>query len=910
MTMQKLTSAQIRARYLKFFERHGHTIVPSTALVVADDPTLLFVNSGMVPFKDVFLGHEKRPYTRATTAQKCLRVSGKHNDLEEVGPSPRHQTFFEMLGNFSFGDYFKAEAIALSWKLLTEEFQLPVERLWFTVFAGDDEVPADDEAAQLWAAQGADPARILRFGRKDNFWVMGDTGPCGPCSEITMYIGDDLSKMRADGVNSDDPDYVEIWNNVFMQYERSTMKPLPRQSVDTGMGLERMTMVLQGVQSNYDTDLFLPIIGAVIAALGSDAAHYRAHFAEYRAIADHSRAIAFLIADGVLPGNNGRSYVLRRILRRAAYQGRRIGFTRPFLAEVIATVIAEMGAAYPQLVDRRGFILECADAEEQQFLRTLAGGIARLHAIVAQVQSADGAVVPGADAFVLKDTYGFPLDLTQRIAAEAGLGVDETGYDVAMAEQRGRSRAAALFKRGGDADLWADKSLPPTEFSGYTAVAGQATILAMLANGDDVSSAATGAQVQVVLDRTPFYAESGGQVGDAGLLVGPTGTVRVEDTQRPAPGLTVHYGVVESGMLAVGELVHAEVDAVRRADIERNHTATHMLQRALRDVVGEHAAQAGSLVAPDRLRFDFTHNRAVESAQLREIEARLNAWVRADGAVSWAVMDYPAAIDAGAIALFGEKYGDQVRLVTIERRSAAASEPVSSVASNGAAAAPLHASRDSRELCGGTHVDRTGEIGYVRVVGESSVGSGIRRIEALTGRGAEQWAEQQADTLRDLAARLGVPPSQVAERVELLIGEGRQRQQELDALRAKLARASIEGLLDGVRRDGPVPVLAAQVAAEDANRLREMGDWLRDKLGSGVLVLGAVIGEKPQILTMVTPDLVSKGYHAGNLVKSLAQIVGGGGGGRPEMAQAGGRDALKLADAIARAPELVAEQRT
>jgi len=899
MTMPKLTAAQIRERFLTFFERNGHTIVPSSSLVVADDPTLLFANSGMVPFKDVFLGHEKRPYSRATTSQKCLRVSGKHNDLEEVGPSPRHQTFFEMLGNFSFGDYFKAEAIALSWKLLTEEFQLPVDRLWFTVFAGDDEVPADEEAAQLWIAQGADPARVLRFGRKDNFWVMGDTGPCGPCSEITMYIGDDLSKMSAAGVNSDDPDYVEIWNNVFMQYERATMKPLPRPSVDTGMGLERMTMVVQGVHNNYDTDLFLPIIRTVIAALGSDEAHYRANVAPYRAIADHSRAIAFLIADGVLPGNNGRSYVLRRILRRAAYQGRSIGFTRPFLAEVISTVIAEMGVAYPQLVDRRAFILESADAEEQQFLKTLSGGITRLNTIVAQVLSSGGVSIPGADAFALKDTYGFPLDLTQRIATDAGLGVDEAGYDAAMAEQRGRSRAAAQFKRGGDADLWADRGLSATEFIGYTTTTGPATILALVAHDDDVSSAAVGAQVQVVLDRTPFYAESGGQVGDTGLLYGPLGTVRVEDTQRPAPGLTVHYGVVESGLVSAGDAVRAEVDILRRSDIERNHTATHMLQRALRDVVGEHAAQAGSLVSPERLRFDFTHNRAVEQSQLREIEARLNAWVRADGSVSWEVMDYPAAINAGAIALFGEKYGDRVRLVTIERNETSSLPP----ATGSLPPAP------SKELCGGTHVGRTGEIGYVRVIGESSVGSGIRRIEALTGRGAEEWIEQQADTLRDLASRLGVPTFQVAERVELLLGENKQRQQELDALRGKLARASIEGLLDTVRRDGPVPVLAAQVVAEDTNRLREMGDWLRDKLGSGVLVLGTVIGEKPQILTMVTPDLVGQGYHAGNLVKSLAQIVGGGGGGRPEMAQAGGRDVSKLADAIARAPELVAGQR-
>ena len=911
--MQKLTAAEIRARYLAFFERHGHTIVPSSPLVVADDPTLLFANSGMVQFKDAFLGIEKRPYSRATTAQKCLRVSGKHNDLEEVGPSPRHQTFFEMLGNFSFGDYFKADAIKLAWELLTQEFALPVERLWFTVFEGDAEVPADEEAARLWIEQGADPSRVLRFGRKDNFWVMGDTGPCGPCSEITMYLGDDLAQMRPEGVNSDDPDYVEIWNNVFMQYDRATMQPLPRPSVDTGMGLERMAMVVQGVRSNYETDLFVTIIDRVMAALGSDAAHYRAHFAQYRAIADHARAVAFLIADGVLPGNVGRSYVLRRILRRAAYQGRQIGFTQPFLAGVIDTVIGEMGGAYPELLARREFILESADGEEQQFLRTLAGGISRLNGVISQVRAAGGDSIPGADAFVLKDTFGFPLDLTQKVAAEQGVTVDEAGYTSAMTEQRERSRAAAKFARGGDVELWADRALPATNFTGYTKLADDATILAIVANGDEVARASAGSQVQLVLDRTPFYAESGGQVGDTGTLSGAAGTVQVDDTLRPAPGLTVHYGTVTSGTIELGQTVHAAVDASRRADIQRNHTATHLLHRALRDVVGEHAAQAGSLVSPERLRFDFTNNRAVEPAQLREIEARINAWVRADGKVSWSESSYQEALDGGVIALFGEKYGDRVRTVMIERggddggqwsvvsgQTAAVSGPVSAVS---------FASRDSRELCGGTHVSSTGQIGYVRVVGEGSVGSGMRRIEALTGRGAEQWVEQQAQILRDLAVRLGVTPALVPDRVEQLALEAKQRQQELDALRGKLARSSVEGLLTQVRHEHGVAILAAQVEVEDVTRLREMGDWLRDKLGSGVVVLGAVIAEKPLLLTMVTPDLVAQGYHAGNLVKRLAALVGGGGGGRPEMAQAGGKDAAKLPEAITQVPALVADQK-
>ncbi|NJN16288.1 MAG: alanine--tRNA ligase, partial [Oscillochloris sp.] len=505
--MKKLTTAQIRETYLRFFERHNHTRVPSSSLVVANDPTLLFANSGMVPFKDVFLGIEQRPYSRAVSVQKCLRVSGKHNDLDEVGPSPRHQTFFEMLGNFSFGDYFKADAIRMAWQLLIEEFELPVERLWFTVFEGDDEIAADDEAAQLWIDQGADPARVLRFGRKDNFWVMGDSGPCGPNSEITVYLGDDLSKMSPAGVNSDDPDYVEIWNNVFMQYDRATMKRLQMRSVDTGMGLERMAMVLQGVRSTYETDEFTAIINQVIASLGSDEAHYRTYFAPYRAVADHSRAVAFLIADGVLPGNAGRSYVLRRILRRAAYQGRTIGFERPFLAEVIAKVIDTMGGAYDELMQRRSFILEVADSEEQQFLRTLSSGLTRLGAMVEQVKGSGGATIAGPDAFMLSDTYGFPLDLTQKIAAEHHLAVDEAGYETALHEQRERSRAAAQFKRGAESIVWAERSLPQTVFLGYETLSADAQVLALSADGDSVSSVNAGSAVQVVLDRTPFYAE-------------------------------------------------------------------------------------------------------------------------------------------------------------------------------------------------------------------------------------------------------------------------------------------------------------------------------------------------------------------------------------------------------------------
>ena len=923
--MTKFTSAAVRSTVLRFFAQRGHTIVPSASLIPGNDPTLLFTNAGMNQFKDTFLGLEQRPYVRATTAQKCLRVSGKHNDLEEVGPSPRHQTFFEMLGNFSFGDYFKADAIQFAWDLLTRELKLPVERLWFSVFEGAGEIPADDEAATLWEKVGADPRRILRFGKKDNFWEMGDTGPCGPCSEIHYYQGDDVANQHASGVNSDDPMYMEIWNLVFMQYNKNadgTMTPLPRPSIDTGMGFERLVSVLQGARNNYDTDVFLPIIGRTIELLGSDEQHYRAHLAPYRAVADHSRAVAFLIADGVLPGNNGRSYVLRRILRRAAYQGRTIGFERPFLAGVVDKVIEEMGGAYPELRQRRDFILETTDTEEQQFLRTLSGGMVRLNTVIDQVKASGGRAVAGSDAFTLKDTYGFPLDLTEKIAAEQGLSVDAAGYEAAMEEQRTRGREAAQFKRGADAAMWAEQDLPATTFTGYTTTKDQGRVLAITMGGDTVSRAERGQRVQVVLDRTPFYAESGGQVGDTGQLYGPAGYIRVNDTQRPVPGLIVHYGEVVEGTVNVGDTVTAEVEAVRRHDIMRNHTATHLLHRALRNTLGEHAAQAGSLVAPDRLRFDFNHTRPVTPEQLRTIEAFINDWIRADTPVAWQLFPYQEAIERGAIALFGEKYGDQVRMVTVgchvdaDDRQQKTSDnveldlkvEVEDIQPRPDADEPPPVSLCSRELCGGTHVERTGEIGYFRIISESGVAAGVRRIEALTGRAAEQWADTQAALLRDIAARLGVSPARAVERVDGLLAELKQYQHELDALRGQQARRALEGLLGNVQQQNGVPVLAARVDAPDATRLREMGDWLRDKLGSAVVVLGAVLNDKPQLLVVITPDLVKQGYHAGNLVKSLAAVVGGGGGGRPDMAQAGGRDASKLDEAIARAPQLVSAQ--
>ncbi|HVC79099.1 MAG TPA: alanine--tRNA ligase [Chloroflexota bacterium] len=882
--MNAMTANETRRRFLDYFVRMGHTEVPSGPLIPGNDPTLLFTNAGMVPFKDIFLGLESRPYSRAVTAQKVLRVSGKHNDLEEVGVSPRHHTFFEMLGNFSFGDYFKRDAIRYAWQLLTEEFSLPIERLWFTVFAGDDEVPADEDAARLWVETGAAPDRVLRFGRKENFWLMGDTGPCGPDSEIHIYIGDDLNRMHAGGVNSEDPEYVEIWNLVFMQFDKATMRPLPRPSVDTGMGFERMCMVLQGVHSTYETDLFLPIIERTMALAGGDEAHYRAHQVAYRAVADHTRACAFLIADGILPGNGNRSYVLRRILRRAAYQGRTIGLTKPFLAQTAAVLIEMMGDPYPELRRRRDFILQSLTDEEERFGRTISSGLTLLDQELAGV--AADTPLPGKVAFTLYDTFGFPRDLTERIAAERGHPVDVAGYDREMAAQRARGRAGAQFKRDSEAEVWAGQDLPATDFEGYTTLTGQGTVLALMVEDDEAGEGHAGQAVRVVLDRTPFYAQGGGQMGDTGTLSGPNGRIRVTDTQRPIPGLIVHFGSVDEGTIALGDRLEAAVDGERRQDIQRNHTATHLLHRVAREVLGDHAAQAGSLVAPDRLRFDFTHGRAIAPEHLREIEHRVNEWIRADTPVGWIVTDYQDAIGRGAMALFGEKYGDRVRMVT---------------------AGCDQAGFCSRELCGGTHVARTGEIGFFRILQESSSAGGIRRIEAVTGRGAEEWALGQASMVREAAGRLGVPPAQMLERVDGLLAELRRQRQQIEQLRSASGQGAREALLEQVHSLGETPYLAAQVEAADSKGLDELSDWLRDKLGSAVIVLGAILGGKPQVLALVTPDLVARGYHAGNLVKRIAPIMGGGGGGRPDRASAGGRDSTKLDEALAQVPVFLSE---
>jgi alanyl-tRNA synthetase len=886
-----MKSAEIRRTFLDFFASKGHTIVPSSSLVPANDATLLFTNAGMVQFKDTFLGLEQRFYKRATTAQKCMRVSGKHNDLENVGPSPRHHTFFEMLGNFSFGDYFKREAIQYAWELITRVFQLPVERLWFTVYTDDD------DAARLWEEVGADPGRILRFGEKDNFWAMGDTGPCGPCSEIHYYQGPDVDAQRPEGVNSEDDDYMEFWNLVFMQYERDAqgnMTPLPRPSIDTGLGLERLAAILQGVKNNYETDLFVPIISRTMELLGKGRSHYQEHRAAYHTITDHSRAIAFLIADGVRPGNEGRDYVLRRILRRAAYQGQVLGFNQPFLAETADTVIDIMGEHYTELRNKRDYIKEVITGEEERFNRTLSIGLHHLEDMfLSHIAGEDTKVLPGRDAFMLHDTYGFPLDLTQKILAERGLSVDVAGFEEALREQQERSRLASQFKRGGEAERWSVRGLPTTTFTGYKELQSRALILALDIDGLEVAQATAGQQVKLVVDRTSFYAEGGGQVADTGLLIGPAGRVRIGDVQKPIPDLFIHSGVVEEGSVSVGESVELTVDASRRRDIMRNHTATHLLHRALRDVLGEHAEQAGSLVAPDRLRFDFTHPRQVTPEQLRSIERLTNAWIRADEEVEVAQMSYTTARELGAMALFGEKYSDVVRVVSVGCDTCDDddhSEPALC----------------SRELCGGTHVRRTGEIGYFCITGEGSISSGLRRIEAATGRGAEEWVEQQRQVTRALSTQLAAPLLQIPERVDALMAELKGRSAELAALRSRLAEGQSDLLLEQVKITGDnVAYIAARAEAANVEALRQLVERVRDRLRSGIVVLGSVINDRPQLVVSVTPDLVKQGYHAGKLAQRLAHTIGGGGGGKPEMAQVGGRDPRALQEALDHVGELV-----
>ncbi len=911
--MKMLTSAEIRQQFLDFFAERGHAIVPSDSLVPADDPTLLFTNAGMNQFKDVFLGLGARSYKRAADTQKCMRVAGKHNDLEDVGRDTRHHTMFEMLGNWSFGDYYKKEAIAWAWELLTEVWGLPKDRLWATCFKDDrGGLETDEEAAGHWREQpGIDPSHVLYFGRKDNFWEMGETGPCGPCSEIHFDRGPDTCEKQdvpghVCGVNGDCGRYFEIWNLVFIQYDRASatqLDPLPAKHVDTGMGFERIVSILQGEDSNYKTDLFMPLMRRTQEMLGHTNAQVEENIVAYRVIADHGRAVTFLIGDGVLPGNVGRSYVLRMILRRAARFGRKVGFTRPFLAGVADAVIETMGQHFSELVTRRDYILRAITDEEERFQRTLDLGLARLDNVLAVVQDQ---IVPGAEAFKLYDTFGLPLEIIRDVAEERGFFVDEQGFQEALAGQREKARSSEKFEMDDKTLTAYSNALRQLQESGrlgvegvehdpYTTTEMETALVGLLVDGQLVQQAKPGDKVEVILPATPFYVESGGQVADMGMIARlpqeaakgdtvPLWEIAISDTRRPVPGLILHVGQVQSGRPRVGEPCWALVDPDRRWDIMRNHTGTHLLHSQLRAVLGTHVQQAGSLVAPDRLRFDFTHSAMLTQDELDAVIENVNDLIISNYPVNIHYENYKDAVGSGAMALFGEKYGDVVRVI---RTGWPGEELV------------------SQELCGGTHVTMTAEIGPCLVVSEGSVGAGIRRIEAVTGRGAQDFILGRLNTMNNAAAYLLCAPDELDRKVQDTLEQLQAAQKELTRVRREMARRDFDVLMNTVQTVGDVPVLAAQVKVADVDAMREMTDWYRARVHSGVIVLGAAIEGRPQIVAAVTDDLTGHGLHAGKLAGAVAKVVGGGGGGKPTLAQAGGRDSKRLAEALALVPGLV-----
>jgi len=864
-----MKSAEIRDAFLKYFEQQGHTVVPSSSLIPSNDPTLLFTNAGMVQFKDVFLGEEHRDYRRAASSQRCVRAGGKHNDLENVGYTARHHTFFEMLGNFSFGDYFKRDAIKFAWEFLTDVLKLPEERLWVTVHI------SDDEAADIWQKEvGVSPERFSRLD-EDNFWQMGDTGPCGPSSEIFYDHGPDVPGGPPGSENDDLDRYIEIWNLVFMQYERHSngeLKPLPNPSIDTGMGLERIAAVMQGVHNNYDIDLFQHLLKAAADATGAKDMENKS----LRVIADHIRSCAFLISDGVLPSNEGRGYVLRRIIRRAVRHGHQLGQTQPFFHQLVVALAEVMGDAYPELRQQRAQIEKVLLLEEEQFAKTLDKGMVVLEGALDDLS---GTEIPGDIVFTLYDTYGFPVDLTADIARERGLTLDMSGYEQAMDAQRARARAAGSFKVDYTS---AGLDLPATEFLGYTQLAEQGKIQALLKDGQLVDQLEEGDEGAVVLDRTPFYAESGGQVGDTGYLEADGGLrFEVRDCHKQGSS-HLHIGRVLHGHLAVGDTLSARVDGTVRSATALNHSATHLMHAALREVLGEHVTQKGSLVDSERLRFDFSHFEALKPEEIKAIEALVNAQIRANTDVQVEEMDIDSAKTKGAMMLFGEKYGDQVRVLTM-------------------------GDGFSVELCGGTHVRRTGDIGLFRITSESGVAAGVRRIEAVTGTGALALFDE-VEALADRTAQaLKTRRPQVPEKVEQLLAQNRKLEKELGTLKAKLATAGSGSLLDQVQEVAGVKVLAVKLEGADSKSLRESADQLKNKLGSGVLLVAAVEGEKVSLVAGVTKDLTDR-IKAGDLMREVAAKVGGKGGGRPDMAQGGGTDPSGLDSALSAVPEWVKAQ--
>ena len=877
------STAEIRRDFLEFFASRGHEVVASSSLVPAEDPTLLFTNAGMNQFKDVFLGAEKRAYTRAASSQRCVRAGGKHNDLDQVGYTARHHTFFEMLGNFSFGDYFKEDAIRYAWELMTGVYGLDADRLWVTVYE------TDDEAFDIWTEQIGVPAeRVVRIGDKpgkgkyesDNFWAMGDTGPCGPCSEIFYDHGPGVAGGPPGSPDEDGDRYIEIWNLVFMQFDRAadgSMKPLPAPCVDTGMGLERLAAVLQHKQSNYETDLFQVLIRSAAEITGCEDVKN----ASLNVIADHIRACAFLIADGVVPSRDGRGYVLRRIIRRAVRHGYKLGVKQPFFYKMVAPLAGEMGDVYPELIRKGDSIENTLLEEEQRFSRTLDTGMGILKGVMEKAAAANSTVIDGASAFLLYDTYGFPLDLTQDIARENGMTVDEAGFDAEMAKQQARARAAGKFAQQAQISADAVQGLKPTQFLGYErGAADDCRIDAILVDGEPVESLAAGAEGVVLLNRTPFYAESGGQVGDTGRLATASAAFEVSDTIKLAGVYHAHIGAVREGELQVGDTVEAAIDAARRQAIVLHHSATHLMHAALKTVLGGHVEQRGSLVAPDHLRFDFTHPRGLSEPELAEVERLVNQEIRANPDSEVDVMDFDDALKTGATALFGEKYGDRVRVVRFGDFSV--------------------------ELCGGTHVRRVGDIGQFKIVEESAIAAGIRRIVAVAGEAAVDRVQTIDSQLKDLARVLKVAPEALEIRLNQLIDRSKALEKEVEDLKSKLASASGDELAGQAEEINGIKVLSARLDDVEPKALRDTVDRLKDKLGSSVVVIGGAADGKVRMAAGVSKDLLAR-IQAGNLVNFVAQQVGGRGGGRPDFAQAGGSEPDNLDGALRSVQQWVAE---
>ena len=880
-----MTSDEIRASFLEYFKTKGHTVVPSASLIPAEDPTLLFTNAGMNQFKDVFLGIGQREYTRAVDTQKCLRVSGKHNDLEEVGHSPSHHTFFEMLGNWSFGDYYKQEAIAFAWELVTELWKIPSEVLWATVYT------EDDEAEKLWLQETDLPLERIRRCDKDNFWEMGETGPCGPCSELFVDLGVDAFPETANdpdaGPNTSER-FREFWNLVFIQYNRDqngSLEPLPATHVDTGMGFERITSILQGVDSNYKTDLFMPLLETISDMTGQDYAH-DINGLPHRVIADHIRCLTFTIGDGVMPSNDGRGYVIRRILRRAVLYGKKLYMNEPFIYRLVDKVIDILGDVFTDVLPRKDFITRTIQAEENRFHQTLARGLDILEQSIDTLNTEGKTELDGKRAFELYDTFGFPLDLTQLLTRERGLTVDEDGFEDNMSQQRERGRAAWQAAGSGANDdeisLYAEvlKETGSTEFVGYSDHTIDTEIVTLISGSESVARARQNDEVSVLLRNTPFYGESGGQVGDIGILESSDAKLTVLDTIKPSPDLFVHKCKVLEGEITPFTKVKAQIDSDRRNAIAVSHTATHLLHSGLRNILGTHVAQAGSLVQSGRLRFDFNHFEAVSSEQLREIETFINEKIRSNDIVETNEMSLDKAKERGALAFFGDKYGDIVRVV--------------------------QAGEYSIELCGGTHVNATGELGYVKLISESSIAAGVRRVEAFTGSDALTTIQDDEIILSDVSNILKTPKSGLSERIQQILQEQRELEQQIQKLKSQNALSNIDSLVDGAKLVDGIKIVAACIEKTDRDSLRQMVDTLKTRLDSGVVALASVLGKDAAFIVGVTSDLVKeRGLNAGKLIQEITKIADGRGGGRPELAQGGGKNINKVNDAIAATTKII-----